>query len=54
MAAAVLFFVGSVVLVLATALPTLLGYDTYIGTGGSMEPTIPPGSVLAVQNVSPE
>ncbi len=36
------------------AVPTLLGYEIYNVTSGSMEPTLPVGSVIYVEHVKPE
>jgi len=36
------------------AIPTLLGYEIYNVTSGSMEPELPIGSVVYVQKVAPE
>ena len=36
------------------AVPALLGYETYNVTSGSMEPTLPVGSVIYVKPVEPE
>ena len=36
------------------AVPSLLGYEIYNVTSGSMEPTLPVGSVIYVEHVEPE
>jgi signal peptidase len=40
------FLVGACVLAALMVLPTLLGYERYVIVSGSMEPTIPVGSVI--------
>ena len=46
-----------IVLVIATslplAIPSLLGYEAYNVVSGSMEPTIPEGSVIYVEHTEP-
>ncbi len=37
----------------AGGLPTLLGYDSFVATGGSMSPAIGKGSVIVAQRVDP-
>ena len=39
-------------LALALVVPTVLGYERYVITGGSMEPNIPRGSILYAEEVA--
>ena len=53
-------FLGTIMLlaVIATciplALPRVLGYESYMVVSGSMEPTIPVGSIIYVEPMAPE
>ena len=50
----VLILVTVVATSLPLALPALFGYEVYSVTSGSMEPTLPVGSVIYVRPVEPE
>ena len=50
---ALLVVVATLGLVVTGALPTLLGYDSFVVTGSSMEPTVRKGSVVIARRVVP-
>ena len=50
---ALLVVVATLGLVVTGALPTLLGYDSFVVTGSSMEPTVRKGSVVIARRVAP-
>ena len=53
LAAAFVGAVGVLGLLLAGALPAMLGYDSFVVLGGSMSPAVRPGSILVAERVGP-
>lgn len=49
-----LVIIGTVLLLIPLSLPRLFGYQTYNVISGSMEPSIPVGSLIIVGSVDPE
>ncbi len=52
-ALAVLALAGVLGTLVAGGLPTLLGYDSFVATGGSMAPAVGRGSVIVAKRVDP-